>query len=138
MRESWRECAAAMLRLYTSVLEAVDASVDDGYMRVCGDGGKVSSLPPAAPPVQAPPPAKTKKVVVNLPKETVQEGREEYGTRQPRARQPIPNSQVPLQPVLQLPENATMEAYPPDSWRHHIPPTVDVFLPGKVMRIFTH
>lgn len=42
MRESWRECAAAMLRLYTSVLEAVDASVDDGYMRVCGDGGKVS------------------------------------------------------------------------------------------------
>ena len=33
---------------------------------------------------------------------------------------------------VEPPELTTIDAYPSDSWRYHIPPTVDVFLPGKV------
>lgn len=99
-----------------------------------GPQRKVSPLPPAAAAVVAstvPAAPKVKKVVVNLPKETSAEG-EVSGTRLPWARTPIPVSQCPSQPAVPPPEIASSEAYPPDAWRHHIPPTVDVFLPGKV------
>lgn len=99
-----------------------------------GPQRKVSPLPAAAV-VAAPavPAVKVKKVVVNLPKEIIQEG-EEQGTRLPWGRTPIPASQLPAQPLVPAVALTTIEAYPPDAWRHHIPPTVDVFLPGKVTR----
>lgn len=101
-----------------------------------GPQRKVSPLPPVAPAVLAAPAPKVKKVVVNLPRETVHDG-ENRGRREPWARNPAPSAQIPPQPVLQAPEISTAEAYPPDAWRHHIPPTVDVFLPGKVIRVLT-
>ncbi len=78
-------------------------------------------------------PTKQKKIVVNLPKETIQEG-EDKGKAAPWARKPLPASEVPPQPAIRPVEMITVEAYPPDAWRHVVPATLDVFLPGKVTR----
>ena len=92
-----------------------------------GPGRKHSPLPPAPPaPVQ-----KGKKIIVNLPVETLP-GTEDHPLSRPLwARTPMPTTSRE-EPVLILPDVATADPYPPDSWRHHIPDTVDVFLPGKV------
>lgn len=122
---------------------------------------KVPSLPVVVAAVQVVNQLGKKKVIVNLPKETIKvcerdgggqdehggsddegddddddhhrnDGVEEKVERQPWARDPLPVGAVPEQPEIEPPELTTIEAYPSDEWRHHIPPTVDVFLPGKV------
>lgn len=97
-----------------------------------GPQRKVSPVPPT-PTV---PVAKTKKVVVNLPEETMKEG-EQSGTRPAWARTALPPSEIPPQPQIEPPEVMTCEPFPPDAWRYHIPPTVDVFLPGKVISVLS-
>lgn len=94
-----------------------------------GPGRKHSPLPPAPPPL--PPAQKGKKVIVNLPLETIPATEDRPSSRPPWARTPLPTTSHE-EPVVMLPDIASAEPYPPDSWRHHIPHTVDVFLPGKV------
>ncbi|KAH9855781.1 hypothetical protein C2E23DRAFT_750718 [Lenzites betulinus] len=97
-----------------------------------GPQRKVSPMPPpvAASPV-APPPQKQKKVIVNFPHETIPTEGGESSTRASFARTPLPLSEVPEAAEIRHPDLSTVELYPPDSWRYHLPPTVDVFLPGK-------
>ncbi|KAI0089817.1 hypothetical protein BDY19DRAFT_889029 [Irpex rosettiformis] len=97
-----------------------------------GPQRKAAQLPPtaSAPSVPAAPVTKPKRIVVNLPKETIQEG-EDKGKSTPWARKPVSGSEVPSQPSVQPIELATVEVYPPDAWRHVVPATIDVFLPGK-------
>lgn len=93
-----------------------------------GPGRKHSPLPP---PHAAPTPApKGKKVVVNIPVETIPGNVGEVSTRPPWARTPVAASNVE-EPEVIAPEITSIELYPPDSWRLDIPDTVDVFLPGK-------
>ncbi|KAK7059231.1 hypothetical protein VNI00_001858 [Paramarasmius palmivorus] len=96
-----------------------------------GPARKTSPLPPAASPSNAPPPTKTKKVVVNLPKETIPGEGGQPSTRPEWARDllsaPVPPKSFDIPPV----EISTAELYPPDGWRLSLPSTVDVFLPGK-------
>ncbi|KAF8139758.1 hypothetical protein EV363DRAFT_1497627 [Boletus edulis] len=92
-----------------------------------GPGRKHSPLPPAPPA----PTLKGKKVIVNLPVETIPGTEDQSPSRPAWARTPMPTTSHD-QPVVMPPEIATADPYPPDTWRHHIPDTVDVFLPGKV------
>ncbi|KAI0638793.1 hypothetical protein C8Q77DRAFT_1183752 [Trametes polyzona] len=97
-----------------------------------GPQRKVSPMPPAAAPTPAAPPAqKQKKVIVNFPRETIPAEGDEPAKRAPFARTPLLPSEVLEQVEVKPPETSTVELYPPDSWRYHLPPTVDVFLPGK-------
>jgi hypothetical protein len=97
-----------------------------------GPQRKVSPLPTPVPSSStAAPTQKGKKSVVNLPKETVNyEG--EPSTRPPWARIPVKPSAIPDSLEIVYPELTTAECFPPDSWRYHVPATLDVFLPGKV------
>ncbi|RPD68760.1 hypothetical protein L226DRAFT_540402 [Lentinus tigrinus ALCF2SS1-7] len=97
-----------------------------------GPQRKVSPMP-ATPAAAAAQPAaqKPKKVIVNLPRETIPGEGDEPPTRASFARMPLVPSDVPVQGEVRYPETSTVELYPPDSWRYHLPPTVDVFLPGK-------
>jgi len=97
-----------------------------------GPARKTSPLPPpSVSPV--PPPAKTKKMTVNLPKETVPAEEEgQSPTRPPWARSMVDAPPLPPEEPVEPVELTTAEVHPPDQWRHTIPPTVDVFLPGKV------
>ena len=100
-----------------------------------GPQRKVSPMPPTpavAAAAAAPAPQKQKKIVVNLPKETVPGEGDEPPTRASFARMPLVQSEIPVQDDVRYPETSSVELYPPDSWRYHLPPTVDVFLPGKV------
>ncbi|KAI0770961.1 hypothetical protein BD413DRAFT_554018 [Trametes elegans] len=98
-----------------------------------GPQRKVSPLPPSAAATPAAPPApKPKKVIVSFPRETISGEGDEQPKRALFARTPLPPSEVPVQPDIKPPETTTVELYPSDSWRYHLPPTVDVFLPGKV------
>lgn len=93
-----------------------------------GPGRKHSPLPP---PQAAPTPTpKGKKVVVNIPVETIPGDVGEQSTRPPWARTPAAAMNVE-EPEVIAPEITSIELYPPDSWRQDIPDTVDVFLPGK-------
>ncbi|KAG2091517.1 uncharacterized protein F5147DRAFT_586270 [Suillus discolor] len=93
-----------------------------------GPGRKHSPLPP---PHAAPTPApKGKKVVVNIPVETIPGDVAELSTRPPWARTPVVATNAE-EPEVIAPEITSIELYPPDSWRQDIPDTVDVFLPGK-------
>lgn len=92
-----------------------------------GPGRKHSPLPPVPPA----PAQKGKKIIINLPVETIPATENEPLTRPPWARMPMPTTSHE-EPVLIFPEIASAEPYPPDNWRRHIPDTVDVFLPGKV------
>jgi len=98
-----------------------------------GPARKLSPIPPGAP-ISPTPPAKSKKMVVNLPKETFQDENGPISARQPWARSPIPlclgKMEQPVEPVeLDL---VTRQVYPPDIWRCLMPEVLDVFLPGKV------
>ena len=100
-----------------------------------GPQRKVSPLPPAAAatPVAAPAPTGSKKkVIVNLPKESLKNAEDGTVTKQSWARNPIPLKEQPDMKTIEALDLVTLEAYPSDGWRHYIPPTVDVFLPGKV------
>ncbi|KAJ8088676.1 hypothetical protein PM082_013919 [Marasmius tenuissimus] len=99
-----------------------------------GPARKTSPLPPpsVSPVPPPPPPAKTKKMTVNLPKETVPA--EEEGqppTRPPWARSMVDAPPLPPEEPVEPVELTTAGVYPPDQWRLAIPPSVDVFLPGK-------
>ncbi|KAG7090699.1 hypothetical protein E1B28_009793 [Marasmius oreades] len=98
-----------------------------------GPARKTSPLPSSSVSPQPAPLTKTtkKKTLVNLPKETIPGEEGQPPTRPPWARSlldapPLP-PEVPVAPV----EHITAEIYPSDQSRRTIPPTVDVFLPGK-------
>lgn len=92
-----------------------------------GPGRKHSPLPPVPPP----PAQKGKKVIVNLPVETIPGTEDQPSSRPPWARTPMPTT-THEEPAVLFPEVTTGYPYPPDNWRFSIPDTVDVFLPGKV------
>ena len=112
-----------------------------------GPGAKNRVTIDAAPtPVITAPIQKAKKVVVNIPRETIPP-KEDEGTQDdeepPRreiwARTPLRPSEIP-QVVDTVPPEATSAClFPSEEWRNKLPPTVDVFLPGKVcdLMIFT-
>ena len=84
-------------------------------------------------------PQKSKKVFVNIPRETIPvEGNRETLDdevtlrREAWARVPLRPSEVPENLDSTPPETISAELFPPEGWRTHVPPTVDVFLPGKV------
>jgi len=105
-----------------------------------GPGAKGRVITETAPtPTSTAPPQKTKKVVVNIPRETipVEGDGDTLGDgvtprREIWARIPLRPSEVP-----ELVDPAPLEAisaefFPLEEWRTQLPPTVDVFLPGKV------
>lgn len=96
-------------------------------------GTSSPAIPAAATP--APAPVKTKKVVVNLPKETVLGEGDEAATRQPWARTPM--NEFVLDTVTVVPvEISTAEEYPSEAERHGLPNSIDVYLPGKVSKLY--
>lgn len=102
-----------------------------------GPARKLSPLPPNLPEaVPAVVPAvKQKKVVVNLPKETANDGEE--AARPSWARTPLPQPANFNGQQVVYAEITSAEPYPPEEWRVNIPSTLDVFLPGKV-RVHIH
>ncbi|KAG6845279.1 hypothetical protein H0H87_011430 [Tephrocybe sp. NHM501043] len=94
-----------------------------------GPTRKLSPLP--APTAPAAPPQKAKKVNIKLPQETIP-GEEEgqLPTRTPWARNVLDGFVFEDQEVLPV-GLVTVEPYPSDEWRRHMPDTLDVFLPGK-------
>ncbi|KAF5356305.1 hypothetical protein D9756_004271 [Leucocoprinus leucothites] len=95
-----------------------------------GPARKLSPIPPGAS-ISPAPPTKLKKVVVNLPKETIEGEDGSPPTRQPWARSPIPLRPGEGERNVDSVELITREVYPPDAWRRMMPEVVDVFLPGK-------
>ncbi|KAG6902960.1 hypothetical protein C0995_008533 [Termitomyces sp. Mi166 len=96
-----------------------------------GPARKLSPLP-AVPAASAVAPQKVKKVNVKLPKETItalEDG--QPSTREPWARNMLDGFEFNEQEVVPV-ELTTAEAYPPDEWRHHLPDTLEVFLPGEL------
>ncbi|KZT68449.1 hypothetical protein DAEQUDRAFT_671259 [Daedalea quercina L-15889] len=96
-----------------------------------GPQRKVSPNPVGPGATQPAPVPRVKKHIVNLPKETVPGEGDAPSMRKPWARKPLLPSEVPVQGEVAQPDTRTAEPYPPDNWRHHLPSTVDVFLPGK-------
>ncbi|KAF8875019.1 hypothetical protein CPB85DRAFT_1444158 [Mucidula mucida] len=97
-----------------------------------GPNRKLSPIPPtAASPSPAPPPVKQKKVVINLPKETIRAEDGSVTGRAEWARRPLDGPPIPPAPVVAPVETNTREDFPSDIWRYTMPSTVDVFLPGK-------
>lgn len=94
---------------------------------VLGGPGKQQVVVPVAP---APPPVKTKKVPLNLPKETIPGQDGEPSTRPEWARNPLVSP--PEQPEVHPPEITTAEEPGDDTWRYSLPDTVEVYLPGRV------
>jgi len=103
-----------------------------------GAKNRVTTEPTITPTPTALPP-KTKKVVVNIPLETIPVERDEetLGDEAPSrrkiwARVPLRPSEVPeiVDPVPPVATSA--ELFPSEEWRTQLPPTVDVFLPGEV------
>lgn len=83
-------------------------------------------------------PVKAKKITVNLPKETIPSEEEGVAaTLAVFARIPLRPEEVVEDTNVRYPELTTCEEFPPEQFRHEIPSTVDVFLPGKV-RDVTH
>lgn len=82
--------------------------------------------------IQPPPPTmqKGKKIVVNLPVETIPGTNGDPPSRPSWARTPMPTTSTE-EPVTIPPEIDTAELFPPDAWRYAIPNAIDVFLPGK-------
>ncbi|PPQ66775.1 hypothetical protein CVT26_009761 [Gymnopilus dilepis] len=97
-----------------------------------GPARKLSPLPAPAAPTPATEPPKKKKVIVNLPKETVRGEEGEPPTRPSWARSPLADGFVYKDVSVQPAEISTAELFPPDEWRLGLPDTIDVFLPGKL------
>lgn len=98
-----------------------------------GPARKTSPLPPGTPGPNPTPaaPEKKKKVIVNLPKETI-EGEDGRPTTRPDwARPTLTEFNYVDVPVI-LAESSTADIYPPDEWRTQLPNSIDVYLPGKV------
>lgn len=101
-----------------------------------GPARKTSPLPPGAPgPTPTPAvPEKKKKVIVNLPKETVEGDDGQPTTRPDWARSTLTEFNYVDVPII-MAESSTAGIYPPDEWRTQLPNTIDVYLPGKVCAI---
>ncbi|KXN84795.1 hypothetical protein AN958_12089 [Leucoagaricus sp. SymC.cos] len=95
-----------------------------------GPARKLSPIPPGAS-ISPAPPAKPKKVLVNLPKETSEGTEGGLPTRQPWARTPLPLPTGEQEQNVESAELITRESYPPDVWKRMMPEVLDVFLPGK-------
>ncbi|PFH50734.1 hypothetical protein AMATHDRAFT_40648 [Amanita thiersii Skay4041] len=96
-----------------------------------GPQRKLSPLPPSLNPA-ASAMQKLKKVVVNLPRETIPaEEQGQQAIRPEWARTPVANVQEYEEPLVPPVDTTSREIYPPDVWRRHIPDTIDVFLPGQ-------
>ncbi|TRM62921.1 hypothetical protein BD626DRAFT_557808 [Schizophyllum amplum] len=95
-----------------------------------GPQRKTSPLPPAAASTSAPV-TKAKKIAVNLPKETIP-GEDGAPPMRPEwARAPL---DAPFEcEDVRVPsaELSSAALFPPDAYRYAMPPTIDVFLPGK-------
>jgi len=96
---------------------------------------RLSPVPTATPTANTPPVPvveRKKKLVVNLPKETLQGEEGQPTTRPEWARHPLSNqgndADIPSFPV----QITTADIYPPDAWRIELPDIIDVYLPGKV------
>ncbi|KAJ7171787.1 hypothetical protein C8R43DRAFT_979410 [Mycena crocata] len=89
--------------------------------------------PPLPPVVVAPSPApvKTKKMIVKLPQESPKDEDGKPLKKPSWARIPLETPFVYKEVQVVEAELTTAQPYPEDSWRHQIPPTIDVFLPGK-------
>ncbi|KAF7310402.1 hypothetical protein HMN09_00582200 [Mycena chlorophos] len=94
-----------------------------------GPARKLSPLPPVAD-VPAPP-VKTKKTIVKLPAETPKDDDGNLLERPSWARTPLEAPFVYQDIQVVEAELTSAESYPPDNWRLEMPPTIDVFLPGK-------
>lgn len=94
---------------------------------VLGGPNKQQAPPPPAP---APPPTKQKKVVLNLPKETIPGEDGAPSTRAEYAREPLVD--IPEQVETAAPELTSANEINGDEWRYSLPDTVEVYLPGKV------
>lgn len=101
-----------------------------------GPARKLSPLPaavgPSISPAATPAPVKTKKMVINLPKETIPGEDGQPSTRPSWARDPLPEDSVKEEAPVRAVETTTAESYPPDSARIGMPDIIDVYLPGKV------
>jgi hypothetical protein len=97
-----------------------------------GPARKLSPLPAPLTVSPAAPTSKGKKVTVNFPKETLL-GPDESTVAHPTwARVPWDTSLISNDDYVDYPESTSAEQYPPD-WRdYRVPPSIDVFLPGKV------
>ncbi|KAJ7226129.1 hypothetical protein GGX14DRAFT_548714 [Mycena pura] len=93
-------------------------------------GGPQRKLSPLPPVVDAPV-QKTKKVVVKLPKESPKDDDGNLLEKPSWARTPVETPFVYEEAKVAEAELTTAEVYPSDGWRLDIPPTIDVFLPGK-------
>ena len=103
-----------------------------------GVKSRVTTEPVPTPTITVPP-QKTRKVLVNIPRETIpiegdeeMKGEEELSRREIWARIPLRPSEVPEIVDPAPPETTSAELFPPEEWRTQLPTTVDVFLPGKV------
>ena len=99
-----------------------------------GPARKLSPLPSNSAPNDETSifPKKSKKITVNLPKETVPGEDGEPATRSSWARFPLDNPfQYQDHPAIP-PEVSTVEVFPPDTYRLDLPDLIDVYLPGKV------
>ena len=101
-----------------------------------GPARKLSPLPSTSAPIVAVTAStsskKSKKVLVNLPKETVCGKDGEPPTRSSWARSPLHNPfQYQDHPVIPA-ELTTAEVFPPDTYRLDLPNSIDVYLPGRV------
>jgi len=97
--------------------------------------GVSGSTTPSGAPANPQPAAavKVKKVMVNLPKETIPSEEEGVAaTKAVFARIPLKPEEIVEDTDVWYPELTTCEEFPSEQFRHHIPSTVDVFLPGKV------
>ncbi|KAJ7480041.1 hypothetical protein B0H11DRAFT_2157981 [Mycena galericulata] len=99
-----------------------------------GPARKLSPLPPVAV-APSPTPQKTKKMIVKLPKESPMDEDGKPMEKPSWARTPLETPFVYKEVQVVEAELTTAEPYPSDSWRHGMPPTIDVFLPGKVFII---
>ncbi|KAF8895024.1 hypothetical protein CPB84DRAFT_1848362 [Gymnopilus junonius] len=97
-----------------------------------GPARKLSPLPGGVGSNTVAEPQKKKKVIVNLPKETIISEDGGPTTRSSWARSPLANAVVYDDISVAPAEVATAELFPPDGWRRNLPDTIDVFLPGKL------
>jgi len=99
-----------------------------------GPVGKLSPVPTAAPAVNTPSVTveKKKKLVVNLPKETLQSEEGQPATRPKWARHPLSHQGNDADISDYPAQVSTTHIYPPDAWRLELPDIIDVYLPGKV------
>ncbi|TDL28968.1 hypothetical protein BD410DRAFT_781527 [Rickenella mellea] len=101
-----------------------------------GPGRKHSPLPPAASIAAAAvaDKLKQKKIVIKIPAESSSADDAETSTPTPRAlwsRTPLHPSLLPETPAILPPEKISSEGHPDEDSKRPLPPTIDVFLPGK-------